>query len=150
MWLHAGKPGESIKPLDCELHCGTLGTLNNGRRALRGCTRSDLPPVEWDVDVEEIGWHFGARRNAKHDHPPEPPEEGCPAGYQFAPMVSGLKRYYRQRTEHGNRVSNPFFDHCTDWLIQAAVLYLEEEEERSHSNWIRADNEVRRKALEHG
>lgn len=117
---------------------------------MRGCTRVDLPPVEWDIDVEEISWHFGRHRTADNLTPPEPIEDGCPAGYQHAPMLGSLQRYYRQRTEGGHRVSNPFFDRCEDWLIQSAILYLELEEERSHANWQRCDNDIRRAELERG
>lgn len=156
MWLHAGKPGESVKPVDCERDCGIPGELNEGRRQIRGCTRVDLPECDWEVDPEDTAFYWGRGADRRlhlsvrgplrvnWEKPYEDVEDGCPGGYQRAPLLGPLHTYYRRRTDTGNRVTNPFFDQCADWLIQSAILYLELEEERQHSEWLRCDNESRK------
>lgn len=123
-WLASARPGETFNPFRCEQHCGTAGE-NTDERSARGCTREDLPPVEWDVDVGRIAFCVGGR-----DGQAEPPEHGCPGGYQRSPLVWSIDRYYRRRIDGGGRVANPHLDRCDDWLVLDAVLYLEAEEER--------------------
>ncbi len=157
VWLHGGKPGASLKPYDCDRDCGVEPELNNGRRALRGCTRVDLPDVEWEIDPEELGFYMGREADRRlhlkvsdWQRPGEDIDEGCPGGYQRAPLLGPLNRFYRRRTEGGGRVSNPFFDACDDALILSAILYLEHEEERAHCEWLRCDNELMRAEANRG
>jgi len=107
-------------------------------RASRGCTRVDLPPVAWDVDVTRLGHYLGRAGDAslgseaKHDEPGEDPEEGCPGGWRFAQFGYLVSRYGRRRTEHGDRVRNPNFDAIAleNPVLADAVLLFEHEEER--------------------
>lgn len=148
-WLHGGKPGESYKPFDCERDCGELGS-NVGLRALRGCTRADLDDVEWHVSAEHLGFYLGRARADGDEFPAEPVEDGCPAGYARARLFGALNRFYRQPDQQGGRVANPHFDRCDDPLILDAILYLEQEEARARSEWMRADVEARRQEASHG
>ncbi|MBK6920564.1 MAG: hypothetical protein IPH07_24400 [Deltaproteobacteria bacterium] len=125
-------------------------------RQLRGCTRFDLPPVQWEVDEELIAFHHGAPRDLERpglgtcEKPTERPEHGCPGGYQRARVLQGLHRYYRRRTDDGARVQNPFFDACDDWLIHAAILYLEHEEERCAGDRERVWHDQRKREVNRG
>lgn len=122
-WIAAGKPGETWNPFRCEQYCGPHGE-NVQERIARGCTRADLPPVEWDVDADRISFNVGA-----HDGQAEPIEHGCPGGYQRAPMFGSIDRYIRRRDSNGGRVANPHLDRCDDFLVLDAVLYYEAEQE---------------------
>lgn len=64
------------------------------------------------------------------ESPFEPPENGCPGAWYRSPFIDSVWPYMRRRTEAGGRVSNPRFD-SADWLVQAAVLLQEVEEERA-------------------
>lgn len=128
-WIAKGRTGETFNPFACEQYCGERGE-NEQERIARGCTREDLPRVAWDVDADRIAFHVGGHRGQA-----EPPEHGCPGGYQRSPFVWSIDRYYRRRIEGGARVPNPHLDRCDDFLVLDAVLYLEAEEER-----CRADN----------
>jgi hypothetical protein len=123
-WLAAGRPGETFNPFRCEQYCGAQGE-NTQERIARGCTRADLPPVEWDVSADRIAFHVGGR-----DGQAEPVEDGCPGGYQRSAFVWSIDRYYRRRDDHGGRISNPHLDRCDDFLVLDAVMYAEDEEER--------------------
>lgn len=155
MWLPSGEVGESWNPHDCDRQCGPKGE-RTGERQLRGCTRHDLPAVAWDVDEERIAFYHGAPRNPDRpglgtaDKPTEPPDRGCPGGYQRSRVLLGLHRYYRRRTDDGARVPNPFFDTCDDWLIHAAILHLEHEEERCAGDRDRVWHEQRKAASQRG
>lgn len=136
-WIAAGRSGETFNPFACEQFCGPAGE-NAQERAARGCTRIDLPPVEWDVDAERIAFHVGGRGRQA-----EPPEDGCPGGYQRSGLVCSLDRFFRQRDDHGGRISNPHLDRCDDFLVVDAVLFTEAEENR-----CRRDNERQWKEAE--
>jgi hypothetical protein len=123
-WIAKGKPGETWNPFRCEQYCGEHGE-NTQERIARGCTRTDLPPVEWDVDADRIAFNVGAR-----DRGAEPVADGCPGGYQRSVLVGSIDRYYRRRDDHGGRVANPHLDRIDDFLVLDAVLYREAEEER--------------------
>jgi hypothetical protein len=69
-------------------------------------------------------------------------DDGCPGGFQRTRLLGPLHRIYRKRTDNGGRVSNPHFDRCEDWLALDAILHLEMEEERAHSEWLRANLEA--------
>jgi len=84
------------------------------------------------------------------DRPLEDPENGCPGAWYRTRYIDSVDRYTRRRTASGGRVSNPLFD-TADWQIQAAVLRLEGEQERWHSDIDRQSHEraeARRKADE--
>lgn len=120
-------------------------------RAQLGCSRHDLPRVEWHVDVNRIaavysGRHEHEARAAGADvfsrcppglwewkRPPEAPGDGCPGGWYRSPFAASVLRYVRTRTEGGARVPNPLLDRADDPLIEAAVLYFEREQERVYA-----------------
>lgn len=135
--LPTGEPGGVWHPTNCEQWCGYSDDLHDGQRIRRGCTRFDLPPIEWDVDPETLFYHgrhpdrrLHLRTLGTWERPTEDIEDGCAGGYQRSRILSGLNQYKRARTDDGGRVSNPFFDRCGDWLILSAILYLEAEEQR--------------------
>lgn len=118
-----------------------------GRRALRGCTRVDLPPVEWDVDVGQVRAYMGRpfdpddpvfdvvgpdgrRFPVDPDHPPEEPRDGCPGGWYRTPYVDSVLVYLRTRAENGARNQNHYLDATTDRRVLDAVYYVEREQER--------------------
>jgi hypothetical protein len=127
-WLAAGRPGATFNPFRCEQYCGEHGE-NEQERIARGCTRADLPPVEWDVSADRIAFYVGGPGGQA-----EPVEDGCPGGYQRSALVWSIERYYRRRDDHGGRVANPHLDRCDDFLVVDAVLYSESEEERCRLN----------------
>ena len=108
------------------------------KRAALGCTRADLPAVEWDVDEQLVRKHLGRlRRVGEVPHPwqddpdrmLEEPEDGCPGGDQRSWFVQSLLAgYMRRRDQQGNRVSNLRLDRCDDDLILDAISYFEVEE----------------------
>lgn len=63
--------------------------------------------------------------------PLEDPSMGCPGAWYRTPFIDSLEPYYRRRDGNGGRIPNPRFD-AADWQIQAAIMKLEEEEERWH------------------
>ena len=65
------------------------------------------------------------------EQPHEPMADGCPAGWIRTAYMDSVVPYLRRRTEGGGRVQNPRFDRA-DEHVQAAVLYLEHEDERWH------------------
>lgn len=71
---------------------------------------------------------------------PEDPADGCPGAWYRTPLIDCVDAYARRRTRDGGRVTNPRFD-AADWLIQEAVLYLEDEEERAiaYAEKVQAD-----------
>lgn len=69
----------------------------------------------------------------------EEPAEGCPAGWRRSPYVASLEPYRRTRTQTGDRVANPMLDRCDDPAIVAAVLMLEDEEERCLAHTLRLE-----------
>lgn len=102
-----------------------------------GCTRADLPPVEWDVDEHLLRKHLGRIRRGGEspsgegdpDRLPEDPADGCPGGDQRSFFVQSLLAFgYRRRDQHGNRVSNLRLERCEDELIIDAIAYFEAEE----------------------
>jgi hypothetical protein len=139
-WRVLANGESSFEPFDCDTCCGRRGE-NTGERQLRGCTRTDLDPVEWDVDPERIQFHLGR----SGDDPFEPIEDGCPGGYARAPLLVSLMRYYRAPTRDGGRVANPHLDRCDDALILDAVVYLELEEQRCENERVRSQSEWRAK-----
>lgn len=118
----------------------------DGIRSKLGCTRHDLEPVEWDVDIAQVcssyhGRHPGDVQPQEPwksfpfpaDQPRENPADGCPGGWYRSPFALSLIRYLRHRDEHGGRVSNHLLDRCDDPLIHDAVLYYEREHDRVFS-----------------
>lgn len=104
----------------------------------------DLEPVEWDVAATKLLHYHGRPRDpdaellgGSWEQPHEPVEDGCPGGYQLAPMVWDLHRYIRRRTKDGDRVQNPHFDRLEDDIVTDAVLYFEAEEDRAMAHWAR-------------
>ena len=142
-------PAKFEEPYRCRRDCQLGEGWRSEVRAGRGCTRRDLPRVRWDVSARELysrparygALHFGRFEDpslaGKHElgvpqNPARPLEaagDGCPGGWYRSPFVDSVIHYQRRRTEGGGRVPNPFFDRAP-WQVQAAVLYLEQEEER--------------------
>ncbi len=112
--------------------------------------------MQWEVDEERIAFYHGAPCDYDRpglgtpEKPTEDPAHGCPGGYQRSRVLLGLYRYYRRRTDDGGRVANPFFDACDDWLIHAAILYLESEEERCTGDRERVWHEQRKAEANRG
>lgn len=154
------KPGaasEAWDPFDCDRYCrGEGGQWDPLERAARGCTRDDLPPVEWDVSADRLGHYLGrpADRSLEGqvfgswEEPSEDFEEGCPGGWRRTAFVDSVVRHSRKRTKDGNRVGNPFFDRIEDELLLAAVLCFEAQEDACVSYFERAQAEQRRAELE--
>lgn len=134
------------RAFDCLRDCVRNGNIKDGERAARGCTHPLWDPVEWDVAPEKLTFYMGAPErfddrgkspppgmNGVPDwwlHPPEPLEDGCPAGWGMSPFAQSIYQYVRRRTKEGGRVSNPRFDALTDRVAQDAVLLYEDEQER--------------------
>jgi len=114
---------------------------------LRGCTRVDLPPVKWDVDVGQVRAYMGRsfdpdnpvfevvapdgrRLPVDPDHPPEEPADGCPGGWYRTPYVESVLVYLRTRSEGGVLNQNHYLDATTDRRVLDAVYYVERERER--------------------
>lgn len=119
-------------------------------RASRGCTRVDLPPVKWDVDVTRLQHYIGGApdrseggKAAKYDEPPEDLAEGCPGGWRYARFGYLLSRYGRRRTDTGDRVQSHNFDRIAqeNSVLADAVLYFEAEQERCIAFCQRKANE---------
>lgn len=64
--------------------------------------------------------------------PIEDAVDGCPGGWYRTSYANSVARYTRRRDSNGGRVANPFFDRAP-WQVQAAVMYLEGEQERWNS-----------------
>lgn len=64
------------------------------------------------------------------ERPPEDPDDGCSGAWYRTAFIDSVDRCARRRTQSGGRIPNPRFDAADD-LTQAAVLYLEDEEERA-------------------
>lgn len=135
--------GKLWNPFDCDRMCREQGgRWLVGERQSRACTRTDLPQVEPDVDVERLRFYVGRYPDRELDgvlgpndgtweRPVEDDDSGCPGGYQRCRLVWGVMRFYRRRVEGGGRVPNPLFDRLDDELVIEAVLHLEREEERA-------------------
>lgn len=102
-----------------------------------GCTRADLPPVQWDVDEGLLAVHMGRWRGPEeeidprtpppHDRALEAPEDGCPGGDLRCRFTQTLMRYYRHRDDNGNRIDNPHLRYAPEQVIDA-ILFFETEE----------------------
>lgn len=138
--------GEMYRPFDCFDHCVVKNEWHDGNRASRGCTHPDLPPVEWDgpdVLAIKLGVFLGRaqaidQKDAPRKRwqspdwwkePPDPIEDGCPAGWMISPFARSLRPYLRRREDNGGRVPNPRFDALDDRVAQDAVLAFEEHQE---------------------
>lgn len=131
------------------------GAWNDDARRAKRCSRIDLPPVDWDVDVRALysgqlkrgrGIYHGRYPDKTiddldgigigwpEDYPPESPDDGCPRGPAMGPFAASVMVYARRRTRDGGRVPNRFLDEqATPWQVWEAVYYLEEEQERWHA-----------------
>jgi len=135
-----------IRAFDCLRDCTKKGSFVDGERASRGCTHPGLPSVEWDIAPHRLTIYMGGHERLEDrrkppppgmegvltwwQNPPEPLEDGCPAGWILSPFAQSVRPYVRRRTEHGGRVPNPRFDALTDRVAQDAVLAYEDEQER--------------------
>ena len=140
---------------DCYRDCVRDGDFDDGERASRGCTHPGLPPVPWDVVPDRLVYYLGREASLADSgkdpppnmgsdwwmRPPEPKEDGCPAGWILSPFAMSAMRYVRRRTEHGGRVDNPRFTATTDRVAHEAALYYEEQQERlvNHRNHLIAE-----------
>ena len=129
-------------PFDCS-QCFIDEKWNDIERASRGCTRTDLPPVEWDIDPILLSRYVGRRSEFKHDEPGEDIEEGCPGGWRYARFGHSVVPNARRRTETGDRVHLPLYDRwcAKDLVMEQAINYFESEQERciAHINSKRAE-----------
>jgi len=140
---------ELVTPVDCERDCWAAKKRRwrTGPRRERGCSRVDLPEVEWHVSPSRLMAWYGAPQDDdwtaerwagrkipgvapdRYMHPPEPLSDGCPEGWARAPFAASVVPYIRRRDANGNRVNNPRLDRCADRLVVDAVLYFEGEQE---------------------
>ncbi len=147
----SGKSHETREPFDCDAVCRDMksGEFRDESRSVRGCTRVDLAPVEWDVSAAQIRVGYmgrapqpglteeaGLRVNPKK--PLESPEDGCPGGWYRSRFAWSLDPYIRIRAEGGQRVSNPLLEQCDDELILQLVNIYEREQERCHAHRLEA------------
>lgn len=141
-----------IERFDCDVLCsqqqrGRDVEWVDDRRAERGCTRIDIPPVEWDVAAVAIhrgGWmgrapvreteQFGIKISPRH--PTELPTEGCPGGWYRSRFVASVLPYMRRRDDHGGRVQNHLLDRADDDLIYQLIAYAEEAQESSEAHMM--------------
>lgn len=103
-----------------------------------------------DRSVREVLGYPVGPDGIPYERLPEDPADGCPGAWYRTPFIDSVDPYARRRTRDGGRVRNPRFDGA-DWLIQEAVLYLEDEEERAiaYAEKVQADRiEALRKAEE--
>lgn len=134
-------------PFDCDACCRNHydGDWEPIERAARGCSRADLPAVQWDVSRDRVCFHLGRHKEPSligkadsttgpWDAPFEDPAEGCPGGYAICPFVLSVLRFYRRRDKQGGRVPNPLFERA-DWLTQTAVMFLEQYEDAWFAAW---------------
>lgn len=137
----SGKTHELEEPFDCDVCCRGPAGYDDAARAARGCTRIDLPQVEWDVSAGLLRRGYmgrgplppGVTMEEGHRLNPRKPLErlsdGCPGGWYRSRFVWGLDRYMRVRVEGGQRVSNPLLDRCEDdFILQCERLYVQEQE----------------------
>ncbi len=117
------------------------GSFSDKSRAARGCTRIDLPRVEWDVSPGVLtrsgymgrppcpGVTLEEGRKINPRQPLERPSDGCPGGWYRSRFVWSLDRYFRLRADGGQRVPNPLLDRCEDeFVIACERIYLHEQE----------------------
>ena len=146
-------PIKTDEPYRCTRDCkNDDGSWRGARRAQRGCTRVDLPRVEWDIDLKKLlleptrraDIFFGQERKITEDerrrirrvssgiNPEkiEDPEQGCPAGWYYTRFVNSVFPYLRRRTSSGGRVDNPRFNAAPP-VVQRAVLYFEDQQEEA-------------------
>ncbi len=145
------KPHDSAQqwePYNCEYYCrGSDRQWKHQEREQRGCTRADLDPVPWDVDISRM-FHYMGREdcheyNGKlyHGHQvdyrymPEDPDDGCPGGWYRCRYIYSLMPYFRLRTQSGDRVENLHLRHITNSRIIEAVHYFEGEREAAIAYW---------------
>lgn len=139
----SGKTHEVEEPFDCDSACRRVnedGSFNDAARAARGCTRLDLPQVEWDVSASLLRRGYmgrapmpGVSEEEGHriswKHPLERPSDGCPGGWYRSRFVWSLNHYFRERVEGGQRVPNPLLDRCDDdFVLLCERVYVREQE----------------------
>lgn len=139
----SGKTHELEEPFDCDTACRRVngdGRFDDHARAARGCTRIDLPAVEWDVAPNLVRRGYMGRhpmpgvreeegRRISWRRPLERPSNGCPGGWYRSRFVWSLDRYFRIRVEGGQRVPNPLLDRCEDdFVLLCERIYVQEQE----------------------
>lgn len=104
---------------------------------------NDCSGYDWNTPIRPV-WmgrppdHANAGRTKDWAAPIEPINEtGCPGAWVRSPFVESLRRYYRRRTEKGDRVENPALTQSTDPLVAAAVQVLEAYEDAAHAEHMR-------------
>lgn len=138
-----GKTHEVEEPFECDRVCRDMrgtGEFIEEQRAARGCTRFDLPRVEWDIAPGRLRRGYmgrppvpGVTEEDGHKVNPQRPLErvsdGCPGGWYRSRFVWSLGRYLRVRVEGGQRVPNPLLDRCEDeFVILCERIYVQEQE----------------------
>lgn len=117
------------------------GSFQDRPREVRGCTRSDLPRVTWDVSVGALsrsgymgrppcpGVTEEEGRKINPKTPLERPSDGCPGGWYRSRFVLSLDRYFRVRVDGGQRVPNPLLDRCDDeFVLMCERIYVHQQE----------------------
>ena len=158
-----------LETYECARDCKTATGWDRTRRAGRGCTRPDLPPVKWDVDARRL---FAPRREhdastylgrpgdpalegavdlapVNHELPHEETAGGCPGGWYRTAFCSSVLTYARRRTDGGGRVDHGLLEGL-DPQIWAAIRELEREEERAHAYVSERAREIAEKSRKKG
>ena len=82
--------------------------------------------------------HLNVGKTQDWAQPYEPiAETGCPGAWYRTPWMRSLDRYYRRRTESGDRIDNPALTRCEDPLVLEAVQALEAFEDAAHNEYLR-------------
>ena len=115
------------------------------KQRLRLCVLpgQDCSSYDWRAPIKPV-WmgrprdHANAGKTSDWAAPIEAINEtGCPGAWFRGPFVESLRRYYRRRTEKGDRVENPALTQCTDPLVHEAVQALEAYEDAAHAEYMR-------------
>jgi hypothetical protein len=99
---------------------------------------------DWNAPIKPV-WmgrppdHANAGRTKDWAAPIEPINEmGCPTAHgSRSPFVESLRRFYRRRTEKGDRVENPALTQCMDPLVHEAIQVLEAYEDAAVAEYMR-------------
>jgi hypothetical protein len=147
---HTELPVKTEEPFQCSRDCqADDGSWLAGKRSTRACGLPGLPLVPRKPSADGlirirggINPYMGRYPDKRLDdlvvlgyrnkvgQPLEDPADGCPGAWYRTAFVDSVDKYTRRRIENGARVSNPAFRKAP-WQVQAAVMYLEAEQERA-------------------
>lgn len=124
--------------------------MDIGKRMQRHCALPGTDTSQWTGE-EIYPTRMGAPADYDREGQPDDPmtgywakpfedivNAGCPGAWYRTEFVSSVLHYYRRAVEGRQRVPNPSFDQCDDWLVREAIQELESWEEAAHSDLIDA------------